>query len=221
MRLLDAVLSRPVASPVAAGTVEPASRPVPLDLRAAEVCAVFKAPAEALRLLDDDPAVGVALDRFLAAGHLPEARRMLAHAMERRDAVWWGYLSAMEAARHRPFTAAEDACLDRVLEWLVNPGDAGRRACKDAIRSCGTTSIPGILCLAVWLSGGSVSPYPKRHIEPRPHVCAKLSAAGVYLASVRFDPGRWRDHLRHFINTGLAVARGECPIPAAPPVACP
>jgi hypothetical protein len=221
MRLLDAVLSRPVASQAAAGTGEPARRPGPLELRAAEVCAVFKAPAEALRLLDDDPAVGTALDRFLAAGHLPEARRMLAHAMERRDAVWWAYLCAMEAARHKPFTPEQETGFDRVLAWLVNPTDGGRRACKDAIRFCGTTSIPGILCLAVWLSGGSVSPYPKRHIEPRPHVCGKLSAAVVYLSSVRFDPGRWRDHLRHFIHTGLAIARGECTIPAAPPVACP
>jgi len=167
MRLLDAVLARPVAETPGAEFAPPG----PMDLRAVEVCAVFKVPAPALRLLEDDPPVGIALERFLSEGHLPEARRMLAHAMTRRDAVWWAYLSAMEAC------------------------------------------IAGILCLAVWLSGGSVSPYPKRHIEPKPHVCAKLCAAGVYLSSVRFEPARWREHLRHFIDTGLAVIRGECAIP--------
>lgn len=210
MRLLDAVLARPVA----ATTDTPQAPSRPLDLRAVEVCALFKVPAPALRLLEDDPTVGIALGRFVAEGHLAEARRMVAHAMERRDAVWWAYLCAMEAARHHPFTPDQLAGLDRVLAWLVNPGDAYRRACRESIKACGSTSIPGILCMAVWLSGGSVSPYPKRHIEPKPHVCGKLSAAVVYLSSVRFDPGRWRDHLRHFLSTGLLVARGECDIPS-------
>ena len=209
MRLLDAVLARPVAEATGAEFAPHG----PMDLRAVEVCAVFKVPAPALRLLEDDPPVGTALQRFLSEGHLPEARRMLAHAMTRRDAVWWAYLSAMEACRHKPFTPGQEAGLDRVLAWLVSPTDAGRRACREAIRACGSTSIAGILCLAVWLSGGSVSPYPKRHIEPKPHVCAKLCAAVVYLSSVRFEPARWREHLRHFIGTGLAVVRGECAIP--------
>ena len=209
MRLLDAVLARPLAETARV----PSAPPGPMDLRAVEVCAVFKVPAPALRLLEDDPSVGTAMNRFLAESHLAEARRMLAHAMPRRDAVWWAYLSAMEAARHKPFTPEQENSLDRVLAWLVSPTDAGRRACREAIRACGSTSIAGILCLAVWLSGGSVSPYPKRHIEPKPHVCAKLCAAVVYLSSVRFEPGRWREHLRHFIDTGLAVVRGECAIP--------
>jgi hypothetical protein len=216
MKLLDAVLSRPVAT-VAQGVAIPGSAPGAvraLDLPAAEVCALFKTSQGALCLLDDGPGVAVALDRFVSSGHLAEARRLLAYAMERRDAVWWAFLCAAEALRHKPMEPSQARGLDLALAWLVNPSDSGRRECKNAIYACGPTSIAGILCLAVWLSGGSISPYAGRHIEPNPHACGKLCGAVVYLCSVYFDPIRWKTCLRHFIDTGLCVARGECPVPA-------
>lgn len=215
MKLLDAVLARPVATSegVAGSVCEPPPVPHVLERQANEACVLFKLPNAVLGLLDDNPAVGVAFARFVDKGHLAEARRLLAYSMDRRDAIWWAYLSAMEAARHKQITEEQKKGLDLVLAWLLDPNDIRRKQCKEAVRSCKSTSFAGILCNAVWLSGGSISPYAPRPIEPKPYVCGKLCGVVVYLASVYFDPGRWKTYLRHFLETGMLVAQGQCPIP--------
>jgi hypothetical protein len=43
----------------------------------------------------------------------------------------------------------------------------------------------------------------------------------VYLASVRFDPARYKDHLRQYLAIGADVARGENLPPDLPPPAEP
>ena len=215
MKLLDAVLAQPVATSgrLVETLLEPTLPKPSLDREANEFCVLFNIPNTVLNLLDDNPTVGVAFTRFVDAGHLAEARRLLAYSMDRRDAIWWAYLCAMEAARHKQITEEQKKGLDLVLAWLVDPNDIRRKQCKEAVRSCKSTSFAGILCFAVWLSGGSISPYAPRPIEPKPHVCGKLCGVVVYLASVYFDPGRWKSYLRHFLETGMLVAQGQCPIP--------
>lgn len=211
MKLLDAVLARPVGQ--ISPDQETSKKKSALELGAIEYCALFKTPKAAINLIDDGPTVGVALDRFLKAGHLAEARRLLAFSMDRRDSIWWAYLCALEAARHKEITTEQKKGLDLVLAWGLDPNDARRKKCKEAFKSCRPTSFVGSLCFATWLSGGSISPYAKRHIEPNPSACGKLCGVSVYLASVYFAPARWKTNLRHFIDTGILVAKGECPIP--------
>ena len=195
----------------ATGKIAEILRPSALQRPAQDLCLLFRLPACALSLLDDRPAVGVALERFIAGGHLAEARRLMAHSMDNRDAVWWGYLSAREAIRHRSVEPEHIIGLEAARAWINDPTDANRARCKAAIAACGTTSMAGILCFAVWLSGGSISPTPLRHVEPKPHLCGKLCAVVVYLASVHFDAGRYRQYLRHFLSVGTEIAQGACP----------
>ena len=195
----------------ATGKIAEILSPSALQRPAQDLCLLFRLPASALSLLDDRPAVGVALERFIAAGHLAEARRLLAHSMDKRDAVWWGYLSAREAIRHRSVEPDHIIGLEAARAWINDPTDANRARCKAAIAACGTTSMAGILCFAVWLSGGSISPTPLRHVEPKSHLCGKLSAVVVYLASVHFDAGRFKQYLRHFLSVGTEIAQGACP----------
>lgn len=190
---------------------EVAVAPPALARPAVDLCLLFRLPPAALNLLDDAPSTGVALERFVANGHLAEARRLLAHALDKREAVWWGYLSAREAIRHREVGPAHLEALEAARAWVNEPTDANRVRCKQMIAACGTTSMAGILCFAVWLSGGSISPTPLRRVEPRPHLCGKLCGVVVYLASVHFDAGRFKTYLRHFLGMGTGIARGECP----------
>lgn len=186
-------------------------RPSALQRPAQDLCLLFRLPSGAINLIDDCPAVGEAIERFVAAGYLAEGRRLLAHSMDKRDAVWWGYLSAQEAIRHRSVEPEHIIGLEAARDWINDPTDANRARCKAAIAACGTTSMAGILCFAVWLSGGSISPTPLRHVEPKPHLCGKLCAVVVYLASVHFDAGRYRQYLRHFLSVGTEIAQGACP----------
>ena len=223
-QLLEAVLARPVAverlpsAPAEPWSVAAALPVTALEKRAVEVCALFPLATASIRLLDDNPAVAVAMERFFSGGFLPEARRVLAYAMERRQAVWWAYLCTIEAIRHKEISSTQALAMHQVLTWILEPSDVNRKACKRLVRPCGVTSMVGILCMAVWVSGGSVSPHIKRHIEPKASVCGRLCGVVVYLASVFFDSGRYRQYTQHFLDMGLEIARGNLPWEELPAV---
>ena len=223
-QLLEAVLARPVAverlpsAPAEPWSVAAALPVTALEKRAVEVCALFPLATASIRLLDDNPAVAVAMERFFSGGFLPEARRVLAYAMERRQAVWWAYLCTSEAIRHKEISSTQALAMHQVLTWILEPSDVNRKACKRLVRPCGVTSMVGILCMAVWVSGGSVSPHIKRHIEPKASVCGRLCGVVVYLASVFFDSGRYRQYTQHFLDMGLEIARVNLPWEELPAV---
>lgn len=214
-QLLNTVLDRPVAmAGWQSAPTEPRPAPVALpapalDQRAVEVCALFTLEPASIRLLDDNPTVAVAMERFVSADFMPEARRVLAYAMERRLAVWWAYLCASEAIRHKEICSTQALAMHQVLTWILEPSDANRLACKELVGPCGLTSMVGNLCMAVWVSGGSISPCIQRHIEPEASLCGRLCGVVVYMASVFFDSGRYRECTQHFLNMGQEIARGN------------
>ena len=69
-QLLEAVLARPVAverlpsAPAEPWSVAAALPVTALEKRAVEVCALFPLATASIRLLDDNPAVAVAMERF-------------------------------------------------------------------------------------------------------------------------------------------------------------
>ena len=214
-QLLNTVLNRPVAmAGWQSAPAEPPPAPVALpaaalNQRAAEVCALFTLELASIRLLNDNPTVAVATERFVSGDFMPEARRLLAYAMERRQAVWWAYLCASEAIRHKEICSTQALAMHQVLTWILEPSDANRMACKELVGPCGVTSMVGNLCMAVWVSGGSISSCIQRHIEPEASLCGRLCGVVVYMASEFFDSVRYRECTQHFLNMGQEIARGN------------
>ena len=155
-QLLEAVLARPVAverlpsAPAEPWSVAAALPVTALEKRAVEVCALFPLATASIRLLDDNPAVAVAMERFFSGGFLPEARRVLAYAMERRQAVWWAYLCTSEAIRHKEISSTQALAMHQVLTWILEPSDVNRKACKRLVRPCGVRPVSAAGCAAWW-----------------------------------------------------------------------
>jgi hypothetical protein len=63
--------------------------------------------------------------------------------------------------------------------------------------------------MAVWVSGGSISSFIQRYIEPEASHCGRLCGAVVYMASEFFDSGRYRKCTQHFLDMGQEIARGN------------
>ena len=100
------------------------------------VCERFDISDEAKALLQP----GMTAERFLAelteAGHFSDAAFFLAHALPKREAVWWGCLSVR--------SAGEDALgpdstrvLNAAALWVRDPSDANRRAAMQAAQETG------------------------------------------------------------------------------------
>src|SRR5438445_11015692 len=69
---------------------------------AAEISALFPLSAEGRALLEPDSASGAFIDRLSAAELWIDTVRFLAHALPKREAVWWGCLAARAALGQPP-----------------------------------------------------------------------------------------------------------------------
>lgn len=189
--------------------------PPPPD--AAAVARLFRLSAPARPFVAPGTTTRAAFDALVAAGHLADARRLLAHALPPRRAVWWATLCLRHAAAKSPFeTPEEDLAFDAVGRWVLAPSESTRRGAEAAGWAASPTTAAGILAMACFLSGGSISRPGLPGVFAAPHLAGRLSGVVVYLSSVRFDPANYLYHLRQYLVIGQQVAAGANLPPGGP-----
>jgi hypothetical protein len=152
-------------------------------------------------------AFAVRLERL---GLLPDARRILAQALTRRQALWWGAVCTWEALRPDP-TPAADAALEAVVRFVQQPDEDQRRACWDKARAVGWATLPGTLAMAAFCSTGSLSLPGQPDVPPGPGITGRLVGAAVYLAAVQREPEHYRARLKQFLYLGREIAAVPTP----------
>src|SRR3989442_581350 len=87
---------------------------------AAEVCKHFPLGEEAKKLLNDSLPPAQFLDTLIAKQQFPDAVRFLAHALPKREAVWWACqcARAVAGAELPPKIAA---ALQIAEKWVADP----------------------------------------------------------------------------------------------------
>src|ERR1035437_1844565 len=86
-----------------------------------------------------------------------DAVRFLAHALPKREAVWWGWFCARRAAGQNPLPKIK-AALDAAEKWIAQPNEEKRRDAMAAAQVAGFGTAAGCAALAAFLSGGSLAP---------------------------------------------------------------
>lgn len=143
---------------------------------------------------------------------LADARRVLAHSLPKRRALWWGVLAAYDA--FRPTTPALlDNVLKAVTRFVTAPTEDQRRACGEVAKRTPPSSIAGCLATAAFFSAGSVAPQGLPPVAPKPFITGRLVGVAVYLASVTRDPAQYKQYLREYLRWGRAIATGELRLP--------
>jgi hypothetical protein len=184
----------------------PATAPFKLDGPLPELLARIDAPAEAQPALADVRNAAEAMERLAAAGFLLEAAKLTAHALPKREAVWW----ACMCARH---TAPEGvpALADLVAAaetWVRKQSDETRRAAFDLAQAKGLDTPEAWACVGAFWSGDSMAPPGLPKVAPAPHLCGTAVAGSINLAAVRFDPARARARLGRFLDSAREIATG-------------
>src|SRR5262245_10435796 len=172
---------------------------------AAEICERFPIGAEAGALIRAGMRPQEFLDVLIENGELVDAVQFLAHALPRREAVWW----ACRAALGTVAAGQEEAALRAAEAWVVEPVEENRIVAQGAAEAAGYDTPAGCAAAAAAWSGGSLAPPGAPVVPPGEFLTAHGVAAAVMLAAVRGPAEAIPEAYRTLLMQGLAIARGE------------
>jgi hypothetical protein len=158
-------------------------------------------------LIQADMIPAVAIRRLEEAGFVAEAAKLMAHALPKRECVWWACMCARNTTP-ADLPEADAAAVAAAEDWVRQQTDESRRqAFEHAQRSNFSTPEAWAAVAAFW-SGDSMSPVGQPKTPPAPHLTGTAAVGCLTLAAVRGYPGRRDERLLRFLTSGRAIAAG-------------
>jgi hypothetical protein len=174
---------------------------------AAEICERLTFDGEAKALLRDDLTPRQFLDALIANGRFPDAARLWAAALPKREAIWWASQCARQAYNGEPPPPAA-AAFDAIQKWVVDPSDENRRAAFAAGEAADFGTPVGLVAMATFFSGDSLAPPDLPPVPPDEHLTASTAANVIILSAVLTQPESAEEKYRKFFALGVGVASG-------------
>jgi hypothetical protein len=175
-----------------------------------EVCATADLTPASTALLRD----GMSSREYLALLHeqelYPDAVKFLAHALPKRQAVWWALLCARRVLPPDPPDPTLNA-LRAAERWVRDPGDDHCRAALPAAEAAGLESPAGCAALAAFLSGGSMAPPELPAVAPPAQATAQAVSGAAMLAAVITEPHKAPEKYKHFLDLGADLMSSREP----------
>ncbi len=179
---------------VSAAKAVAVGKDLPLGDKARELLRDTLTPAQYLQLLMDN-------QQYL------DGVRFLAHALPKREAVWWACLSARSAAGPNPAPPIR-AALEAAEKWVADPSEDNRRPAMAAAEAATLATPAGCAAAAVFWSGGSLAPPNLPEVPPGETLTAQGVTGAVLLAAVQTEPEKAVEKQRAFLTQGIDVANG-------------
>jgi len=176
----------------------------PINSKTVAIATVAELGEEAMALLRPDlhPLDFVAL--LMEKALFPDAVRFVAHALPKREAVWWGWVCARRAAGENPPPKIK-AALDATERWIAQPNEDNRRLAMAAAEKAELGTAAGCAGLAAFFSGGSLAPPDAPPVPPGEFLAAKAVAGAVIFAAVAKEPEKAPEKFRSFLAQGVEV----------------
>jgi hypothetical protein len=171
---------------------------------AAEVCQHVPLGDEARKLLRDGLTPQQYLDLLEEKSQYLDGLRFLAHALPKREAVWW----ACRCIRQVPGAKPSAAALQAAENWAADPSEDNRRAAWTAAEAAGLDTPAGCVAAAAFWSGGSLGPADVAAIPPGERLTAQGVAGAIMLAAVLTEPAQATEKHRQFLALGREAASG-------------
>ena len=171
----------------------------------------------------DTAAAGV--ERLVAAGRHQDAMKLLAHALPKREAVWWACMCA-RAVPDAGLPAPDAAAIEAAEAWVRRPDEPARRAASVAADKTKFATPESWTAMGAFWSGGSMAPEGQMVVPPPDHLTATAVTGAVMLAAVRHTPDKRQERLERFVASARDIAGGgagrlQPEEPPAPPPAAP
>jgi hypothetical protein len=162
---------------------------------------------ECAAVVQGNTEAGRAIQRLEDAGFLTEAAKVMAHALPKRECVWW----ACMCARHTTppdLGQADAAAVSAAETWVRQQSDESRRDAFDHAQRANFSTAEAWAAVAAFWSGDSMSPLGQPKTPPAPHLPGTAAIGSVTLAAVRIHPARRDDRLRRFLGSARDIAAG-------------
>jgi hypothetical protein len=181
----------------------------PVKLKAAEIKTVLaraELSPDAQTIAAGCPDVPAAIDALTRAGLVTDAARMVAHALPKREAVWWACMCARATEPAPPPADAE--ALTAAESWVRKPEEPNRRQAMAKAEAAGFRTPEAWAAIGAFWSGGSMAPEGQPVVPPGDHLTGLAVAGAVSLAAVRKHPEKADATLRAFLTSALDIAGG-------------
>ncbi|HKD37223.1 MAG TPA: hypothetical protein VKB78_10490, partial [Pirellulales bacterium] len=178
--------------------------PTPL---AATVCEQFALDDEAKPLLEPQMSVRQFYELLGKRQLFADAERLLAHALPKREAVWWA-AQCIKATFGDQLAPADKAAFTVAEEWAAEPTESNRRRAEGAAERTKHETAAGWAASAAFFSGGSIAPTGMPEVPPTEALTAQAVVVAVSL-SANSDPKKAPARHAEFHSLGARVADGQ------------
>ena len=159
-------------------------------------------------LLEPAATAADALTLLVGEGLHHEAVKLVAHALPKREAVWWGCM-CVDATRPDPLPDWDTLARRAAEAWVRSPGDDGlRRAAGDAAQRTQFQTAEAWVAMGAFWSSGSMAPEGAPAVPAGETFTALAISGAVVLAAVRFRPGEAKARLERFLTSARDIAAG-------------
>lgn len=174
---------------------------------AAEICGQLELDAEAKEHLQEGQSPKEYFDLLLEHGLLADALRFLAHALPKREAVWWACL-CLRSTLDGEVEPEEVAPLEAGEAWVMSQSEESRQRAMQAAEATEYATAAGWAAAGAAWSGGSLAEPDLDEVPPGETLTAKAVTAAVMLAAAAGEAEQVEPRQRRFAQIGLTVADG-------------
>jgi len=171
----------------------------------ARICEAAEISDGARALLQPEMAPERYVSVLVERGEFADAVRFLAHALPKREAVWWAWFCARRSAGPNPPPVIQTS-LAATEKWIAQPNEENRRGAMKAAEGAQFGTAAGCAGLGAFFSGGSLAPPEAPVTPPSEFMTAKAVAGAVIMAAVASEPEKAPEKYRIFIAQGIEVA---------------
>lgn len=161
--------------------------------------------AQAAALLKGLPDAVAGLDALVAAERMPDALRLIAHALPKREAVWWACMCARAVPALDPNPLDAEALTAAEL-WVRRPDEASRRATMEIAQKGGFRSAESWAAVGAFWSGGNMSAEGQPEVLPPEHLTGVAVVGSLMLAAMRHTPERAPARFGRFLASARDIA---------------
>lgn len=184
-------------------------------MTAAEICRHFQLGEESRRLLREEQKPLEFFELLMAKEQFPDAVRLLAHLLPKREAVWWACQSARDFyGQSSPDPVA--AALTAAERWVANQEEEDRRLAMETAKGAEFSTPAGCAAVAAFWSGKSLAPPDLAEVPPGKYLTAQAVSGAVMLAVVAKEPEKAPEKYRRLLGLGVEILKGAKRWPKGP-----